>query len=196
MTPQSIITTARAIINDADSVLYRYSNDTLLGYVNDGMKEVSSLRPELFNTIGDLFCTAGSVEQMVTFPGAQALTGVLSIHGGAAVTPFDLDTMNQFNPNWRTDTAAPCKQWTRIAGDPLRVFIYPPAPVGQTLDVTYISPPTVLALDDTITEIPAAYETALADYVIYRAESTDDEHADSGRATSHYAAFVAKIKGT
>ena len=195
MTPQDIITTARNIYNDADSVLYRKDNTELLSYVNDGLREMSALKPELFSTIGDMDTTAGEVEHSVTFADAQVLVDVLCIHAGAAVTEFDMATMDAFNPNWRTDTAAPMRQWARKPGDLLRFFIYPKSPVTQTIDVRYIRTPTVLALADTISEIPAAQFPALVDYVVYRAESADDEHTVSQRATSHYQAFVTKVKG-
>lgn len=194
-TPADIITIARNVYNDADSVLYRKQDTELLAYVNEGMQEISTLQPSIFTAIGDLTCAAGDVEQLVTFVDAQTLVSVLCIHGGDAVTPFDMASMNAFNPGWRTDTAGQAKQWSRLDGDPLRFFIYPQAPASQVLDVQYIRNPTVLALTDNITEISAGYMPALADYVIYRAESGDDEHSITGRATTHYQMFVAKIKG-
>jgi len=196
MTPQSVIDFARGVINDAESATYRNSSATLLIYVNAGMKEVSSLRPDLFRAIGDVTCTPGAVEHLLTFPAAQNLVSVLSIHGGAALTEFDMSAMDRFNPGWRTDTAGDVEQWARLPSDPLRFFIYPKAPATpQTVDVVYTAVPLDLTLTDSITEIPVSYEPALADYVIYRAESKDDEHSNTARATSHYQAFVAKIKG-
>lgn len=195
MTPQQVITTARAIYNDADSTLYRMADTTLLAYVNDGLLEISGLRPQLFYTIGDVACTAGDVEQAVTFTDAQVLVEVLCIHGGAAIHYADIKAMDLFNPGWRTDTAAAATNWMRKEGDPLRFFVYPKAPSNQTVDILYVRNPTTLALNDTITEIPAGYQPALIDYVVYRAESSDDEHMVSQRATSHYQAFVAKVKG-
>lgn len=195
-TPTDIITTARALYNDVDSVLYRKEDTELLRYVNEGMREISSLQPALFMSIGDITCAVGAVEQAVTFADAQALVDVLCIHGGSALIPFDMETMNAFRPGWRTDTAAPAVQWARKEGDPLRFFIYPKAPAtAQALDVMYIRNPTALALTDTISEIPAGYTPALTDYVVYRAESTDDEHSNSGRAAAHYQMFIAKLKG-
>lgn len=194
-TPADIITTVRSIYGDTVAA-YRKPDTELLGYVNEGMREISSLNPALFATIGDMICTVGAAEQAVTFPDAQALIAVLCIHGGAALTPFDVNAMNMFNPSWRADTAGAAKQWGRLPSDPLRFFIYPKAPAtAQTLDVQYIRNPTVLALSDPITEIPTGFMPALADYVVYRVESSDDEHSNSGRATAHYQMFVSKVKG-
>lgn len=195
-TPADCILTARTVYNDKDSDLYRFTDAELLVYVNEAIAEISALKPALFNTIGDLLCTPGEVEQSVAQLDAQLIIKPLCIHGGAALTPFDLATMDAFNPNWRNDTAGPAQQWSRLENDPLRFLIYPKAPAAaQTLDVQYVRNPTVLALTDPITEIPAGFIPAIPDWIIYRAESTDDEHAVSGRAASHRDAFSARIKG-
>jgi hypothetical protein len=194
-TPAEIITSARDITNDADADGYRKSNDVMLGYVNDAIRELSIARPQLFYSIGDVICTAGDVEQAITFSDAQALVDVLAIHGGAGLTPFDMASMQAFNPGWRTDTPAAAQQWSRLEGDLLRFFIYPPAPADQTIDVRYVRIPAVYLIDDEINEIMDGLAPALVDYVVYRAESGDDEHVLSGRAVSHRDSFYAKIKG-
>lgn len=193
MTPQNIITTARYILNDTEAT-YRNSDTELLTYVNDGMREISSARKDLFSFVGDYTCVVSSAEQQVTFADAQEVIKVLCIHGGAALTFFDLDTMDAFKPSWRSDTAAAATGWSKHPVDPLRFFIYPKAPAtAQTLDLLYVRVPTALAIGDTISEIPASLTPALVDYVVYRAESKDAEHVNSGRAVAHGAAFVAKI---
>lgn len=195
-TPADCILTARTVYNDKDSDLYRFTDAELLVYVNEAIAEISALKPALFTTIGDLLCTPGEVEQSVAQLDAQLIIRPICIHGGAALTPFDLATMDAFNPNWRSDAAGPAQQWSRLENDPLRFLIYPKAPAAaQTLDVQYVRNPTALALNNAITEIPAGFIPAIPDWVIYRAESADDEHAVSGRAVTHREAFYARIKG-
>ena len=88
------------------------------------------------------------------------------------------------------------KQWCRAQGDLRRFFVYPPAPAStQTLDILYIVPPTELAIGDTITELPAAIIPALVDYIVFRAESKDDDHVNSGRATASYQRFASVVGG-
>ena len=82
-TPADIIVTARNIYNDADPVLYRKQDTELLGYINDGILEISALQPAIFTAIGDLTCATGEVEQTITFADAQALVDVPCIHGGS-----------------------------------------------------------------------------------------------------------------
>ena len=195
--PQDIITIARDILTDTetDPDTQRQTDAELLRYVNDGIKEISRLQPELFIRLGDVTCNTGEVEVRVPYSEAQAIVDVLAVHDGAAVLPADMASMDAFLPTWRVASQGAAQNWMRKPNDPLRFFIYPPAPVGQVLDVMWIELPTELAIGDIITEIPDTMQPALVDYVVYRAESKDDEHVNSQRAAQHYAAFAAKVKG-
>ena len=195
MTPQDIITTARYTLNDVDSTGYRQTDAELLDYVNGGMREISALRPDLFSFVGDYTCVVSSAEQQVTFADAQEVLKVLCIHGGAALTPFDMSTMDSFRPGWRTDTAGAATSWSKHPVDPLRFFIYPKAPAtAQTLDLLYVRVPTTLAIGDTISEIPASLTPALSWYVVAAASAKDDEYANSGRATALHQRFLDAVR--
>jgi hypothetical protein len=195
MTPQSIINIARSIYNDNESNFYRISNLELLGFVNDGLKECSRIISDYFKSTGNYTCTENQTEQVLNFEDAQLILDVIRIKDGKSVLPMDMMAMSAFNPDWASDNAAPAQNWTRHANDPLRFYIYPKAPDMQLLEVMYIRNPLVYALDDTISEVPESFAPAFADYVIYRAESRDDEHSNSSRAVSHYQAFVQKLGG-
>ena len=198
MTPQGIIRTARTILNDNDPGGYRQEDDELVGYINAGLQEVSILRPDLFQAVGHIECAPDTVEQALPFSSAQKLVTVIGVHDGPAVTPFDLNAMQAFNRNWKQATAGEARQWSAHPGDPLRFYLYPKAPADtpQLIDVLYIKNPATVGLTDTITDVPATFESALVDYVIYRAESKDDENVLNQRAAASYSAFVAKVKGT
>jgi hypothetical protein len=195
MKPSDVITTARYIILDySDGISApRQSDAELLGYFNDGIKEISTLQPMLFSTIGDMTCTPGKSEQAITFLDAARLLDVLCIHAGSAITSFDRASMDLFRPGWRADTPAPAQQWCPLEGDMLNFYIWPPAPTGQVLDVRYVRNSVVYAIGDTVADLPESYRPALVDYVVYRAESKDDENVLNQRAAGHYQAFLAKI---
>lgn len=196
MTPQDIITTARYTLNDSDAAGYRQSDAELLGYVNDGLREISAIRPDKFLTIGDHVCTISQCEQNFSSVIAQSVAKVICIKNSTAITPFDMDTMDSFKPSWKADTPAAATQWASYPGDALRFFVYPAAPAtAQTLSVLYVKIPAVLAIGDSITEVPVSMQVPLIDYVVYRASSKDDEHSLTGRAVAEYTAFAEKIKG-
>lgn len=196
MTPLTIIALARSVYNDSDLDFSRISDAELLLYVNDALKESSTIATQLFQSTGNYTCTEGQTEQAITFAEAQAILDVIRIKDGRALLPMDMMAMSAFNPTWASDPADPAINWTRHAGDPLRFYIYPKAPVEmQVLEVLYLRTPLTYGLNDLIREVPESIAPALADYVIYRAESRDDEHSNSGRAVSHYQAFVQKLSG-
>jgi hypothetical protein len=196
ITPLGIITLARSIVNDADSAYYRTSDTDLVSYVNDGLKEASAIAPQFFQSTGDFICITNQTEQVVTFAEAQRVEKVIRIKDGRAVHEVDMDSFSRFNPDWASDPAAAVQNWCRYPGDPLRFYIYPKAPEEmQVLEVLYTRNPGTYALNDEIQEVPESIAPALADYVIYRAESKDDEHSNASRAVSHYQAFVQKLGG-
>lgn len=197
MTPQDIINQARRITNDAgtSAAIYRQDDAELVSYVNEALKEAVVLRPDLFSTVGDMTCMEGQCEQSITFLDALGLLDVLCIHDGRALTPFDRVSMDQFRPGWRNDPAGMAQNWAPLQGDPLQFFIYPKAPAGQVLDIRYVRNPGVYALNDTIGDLPSTYAPALAWGVVAWAESKDDEHVNSQRATFARQRFVELVKG-
>lgn len=194
MTPLEIINDARFALTDTDPDSPRQSNEELLVYVNDALKECATLAPQLFYTTGDMECVAGQTEQGISFADAQALADIVRVKGGRAVPLGDMKAMSAFNPGWGQDAAGEAVNWFRHEGDPLRFYIYPPAPVGQVLEAKYVRNPLEFALNDTITDLPSAMLPILVNYVIYRAESKDDEHVLSARASAAYQAFLNMLK--
>jgi hypothetical protein len=195
MTPQDIITSARYILNDTDPSTPRATDTELTGYVNDGLKETLIANKKWFMTVGDFICEPLQCEQTLLDSDALELVEVLCIHGGAALTPFDLSTMNAFNPSWRSDTAGVAQEWSRFPDDPFKFFVYPAAPAtAQTLDIRYVRTPAVYALNDSMDDLSPTLQPALVDYVVHRASSKDDEHVLNKRAGDFYQSFLAKVK--
>lgn len=194
MTPQTIIDTARFVLQDIgiNAAMFRQTDAELVGYVAEGLREAAVMRPDLFSVVQPFTCVAGAA-QGLTYGQVHQLLDVLGITGGARITRMDRMTMDLFRPTWTSDTPAPAQQWSPLEGDPLKFYVYPPSTPGQQLDVRVVRIPPEYALDAPIADLPDTYEPALADYVIYRAEMKDDEHVLSQRAAAHYTAFKAKF---
>lgn len=193
MTPEDIIRKARFTINDWGDD-FRQSNEELVDLVMDGLRECSTLAPQLFYSTGDMQCTAGATEQGLAFSDTQAIADVIRVKGGGAILPCDMAALSAFRPNWGNDAAGPAVNWFRHAGDPLRFYIYPPAPVGQVIEIKYVRSPSVVGFKDEITDLPDSMQPALVNYVVAKAETKDDEHVNSGRAAAAYQQFVALLK--
>jgi hypothetical protein len=186
MTPQTVIAAVRVSIkdNDSESANYRYSDDELLGKVNQAIKRMALLRPDLFTEIGNVECSNDDTLQQV--PGLGRIIEVFNVVGsGGAVIECSRESMDQNNPTWRMDTAAPALNWMRHARNPAQFFIYPKAPMEQVLFCEYTISPEAAALPD---ELPLAdeYFPVLVDITVACVEWDDDEHATSQKADAFY----------
>jgi hypothetical protein len=187
------IATARTILNDPDVV--RYSAADLLGYANDCLDVLAArVMPALFYADTTLTCAAG-VEQELPVATALSLVRVNHVVGGNALTAAERSDFDSFMPSWRNATAAAALNWMRVDGHPRRFLVYPPADTSQQLDVTYVAVPGEYTVSED-TGLPTVLADAIADYIVYRAESRDDEHVNSNRAAQFLASFVQKVGGT
>lgn len=193
MTPSEIIRIARHILLDA-GIAVRQSDEELLDYVNDALRECSTLAPQMFYAIGDLECVPNTCEQGVSFADAQLFVEVLRVKGGRAVWPVDVDALSKFAPDWSNAAPGPAVHWFRYAEEPLRFCVFPQAPAGQVLEMRYVRNPQVVEMDTVIEDVPLSMRPALVSYVVYRAEMKDDEHVLSQRAMSEYQKFVAALR--
>lgn len=188
----SPIATARGILNDPSAV--RYSDADLLSYANDALDHLVTLMPTLFYSTGDLPCAAGETLQQVPTYEAKSLLSVRRIKGGGAVRKADKDVLEAYDPDWHLAAAGPAKHWMPVDDDPLRFYIYPKAPAGQVLELSYVRVPGEFAATDD-TELPTSLSDAIADYIVSRAESRNDESVLTERAQTFFTSFVSKVRG-
>jgi hypothetical protein len=191
LTLQSPITTARTILNDPTAV--RYTDADLLQYANDALDALAKVAPTVFYERTTHTCAAGVVQQLQV----TASLGVVDVHrvvSGNVVTPTDVKTLDLYNPYWRSMTAAAAKHWAKDTQEPRSFLVYPPSASNQQLEITHVRLPGEYAIG-AATPVPMAYSDAIADYIVYRAESRDEEHVNSNRAAQFLASFVEKAKG-
>ncbi len=173
----------RALLNDTDSTNgYRYSDDDLVQYCNDALLTLSLLRPDLFSSIGDITCTAATTLQSAP-TGAIRILDIFQVKAGRVVTEISRGALDRYNSSWHNDTAAAAQHWMRHDRDPSKFFIYPKAPADQTLVGQWAAPPTALTSDGTI-PVPASYIPAIKDYMVFAAESVNEEFARECRAAA------------
>jgi hypothetical protein len=187
------VSIARGILQDRDVGFFRFSDADLLQYANDALDQMVGMRPELFHAEGRITCVAGTI-QSVSFADARSLVLVRRIKDGPAVVPVVRAVLDLFDPSWYEDPPGPAVNWMAVEGDPVRFLVYPPSPFGQTLEVLYIrNPKEYTATEDT--GLPSVFLDAVSDYIVYRAESRDDEHVNAQRAAQSFATFQAKVMG-
>lgn len=191
MTPQDVITEVRRLIQDESAPL-RYSDAVLLGYVNQTLKRMAILRPDLFSYIGDIGTVANSFVQSCPTDSVR-LVEIFRVKNGNSITEVSRDTLDQSTPGWVAETAGVPVNYVRHVRNPNRFFLYPP-PVGGTILVAeYIQSPPAYTISQPIGLIPDSYLTTIVDGTVYLAESVDNEHVNSGRAKLFFDSFTQSL---
>ena len=188
MTPNEVITEVRRLIQDT-KVTFRYSDTVLLGFVNQTLKKMAVLRPDLFAVIADFTTVANTVLQSCPTDSVR-LMQIFQIKSGDAVTEVSKETLDQMYPNWVNETAGIPVNFMRHVRNPNKFFVYPRPSAGVILVGEYAQSPTTYALNDTVALLPDAYLTSVVEGAVYLAESVDNEHVNSGRAKLFQDAFV------
>ena len=155
----AIITTVRRIIQD-ETATYRYSDAFLLDLCNQGLKRIQLLRPDLFSYVSTVACTAGEVIQAAPSDSLRIIE-VYSIVGGTGLVEADREVLDQTIPTWPNDTAGAAINWMRHVRNPNKFFIYPQAPVAQSLDIEYSQVPTTYDGTTTVTLLPDLFMAEL-----------------------------------
>jgi hypothetical protein len=190
MTPNEVITEVRRLIQDTKTP-FRYTDAVLLGFVNQTLKRMVLLRPDLFTTIGDITTVANTVLQDCPV-GAVRLVEIFRVKNGGALVEVSRDTLDQTYPDWVNDPADRPVNFMRHVRNPTKFFLYPRPASGVVLEGEYVMPLSDYGIGDTI-DLPDAYFTVIVDGVIFLAESVDDEHVNSGRAKLYQDSFVQSL---
>lgn len=188
MTPADVIVDVRQLIQDT-KVPYRYSDTVLLGFVNQTLKRMCVLRPDLFVTITSISTTPNTFVQ--TLPaGAVRLVEIFAVQNGAAVDEVDRDEANRAYPTWTNATPGIPTKYMRHPRNPIQYFLSPAPTAGVVLIGEYVQSPASYGISATIANLPDAYFSVLVDGTVFLAESIDNEHVNSGRAKLFMDSFI------
>lgn len=188
MTPNEVIAEVRRIIQDTRDP-YRYSDAVLLGFVNQTLKRMVMLRPDLFAVIGDFVTATGTALQSCPADSTR-LIEIFQVKGGNAVTEVNRSTLDRTVPEWLNETPGQPVNFMRHVRNPNRFFVYPAPAASVVLVGEYAQTPPDYTIDQEITFPTDTYFPAVIDGTVFLAESIDNEHVNSGRAKLFQDAFV------
>jgi hypothetical protein len=152
-----------------------------LGFVNQTLRRMSILRPDLFLVIGDIPTTANTVIQSCPSDSLR-LVEIFQIKNGDAVTEVNRDVLDQMYPNWVNEAAGTPVNFMRHVRSPNKFFLYPRPATGVVLVGEYAQVPPTYTIAQAIALVPDSYLPIAVDGVVFLAESVDNEHVNSGRA--------------
>ena len=191
---QSIIRTAHETLHDEDGV--RWPAFELVRYLNIGQRVIITFRPDQKYTTAPHTLAAGHRQQLPA--AAMALMDIPNNATGRKrrITKVGALQLDAVSPDWRSRPGA-----TEIAHfmhdlrEPRTFDVYPPAASGAQVDVTYSLYPvdvpvpadgsSASSVSGNI-DLPDHWESALLDYVLFRAYSKDVEFGGNAQMASSY----------
>lgn len=187
-TVQTIVDEVRRAVQDTSALTPRYSDIHITGIVNQVLKRIALLRPDLYAVVTTYTCTLGAIQTTPT--DCFRLVDVLGIVGGANVNEINRETLDLLLNNWQVSTTLAATDWMRHVRNPSIFFLYPPSPVGQQLILEYCKSPATSLITDVVPTIADVYFPCVVDGAVWLLESVDNEHVNSGRAKMMQDSFM------
>lgn len=188
-TPQDVIDDVRFAVQDTRAATYRYTDDHLLGVVNQVLRRTALLRPDLFAYVDDLVLVAGS-RQNAPADSIRIIEVLGTTDGTQTINEINRETLALSRPGWQAVTAGTPTDWMRHPVNPNMFMVYPPATAGVSIVLEYSQSPANHALTDAVSLLPDAYFPCILDGVVWLVEAVDNEHVNSGRAKMFMEAFM------
>lgn len=200
ITVASVITKVQTILQDTTGI--RWPDSELIGWINDGQREIVLYKPNAFVKNTAVKLSTGT-KQTLPADGVQLIDVVRNM-GASGTTPGRAiritmrEILDSQVPNWHSSAAdAEVKHFMYSMLDPKTFYVYPPQPSSSQnyVEIVYGAAPTECTSGGTIT-LDDIYQTILVDYCLYRAYSKDTEFAaDQGRAKQHQDAYIVALTG-
>lgn len=212
MKARDLMVSAATILLDEDAV--RWPRAELASWMDEGVSQIISVKPSAASTLILIPLSRGTRQSLPDDPSIVQLLDIIRNAEGdrgaagrmvRATTRAELDT-NQ--PRWHDPSYVPfAKEVRQFVFDellPRDFFVFPGNDGFGSVEAAVSKvPATVMSratgdlatLDawDIPIGLPDHYQSALLDYVLYRAFSKEDPAASLQRATTHYQTFATAI---
>jgi hypothetical protein len=203
ITGQQITDRAWIILQDTVGTSgVRWPSTEVLLWLNDGLREVVINLPTSCVKTAIRTLTAGTRQtleglgitdgiQFAKFPRNFAADGTTP---GRAVIVRPMSWLDETQPNWHNDTAAPAAHYMFDANDPKTFYVWPPANGTLKGEIVYYATPAVLASLANAIDIDDIYANALQYYVLFRSFSKNANYTKNPQlATAYYQLFLQSL---
>lgn len=197
ITAKSIIDKAAIQLTDIPNV--RWTRGELLSWLNDAQRQIVIMSPNATNKVATMKLTAGT-RQSIPSDG-WALLEVIRYMGttgskpGRAIRLASRELIDAFNPDWHSDTPNVMpRNYIFDPQDQTAFFVYPPNTGNGYVELNYSPDPVDLVAETETIKLNNIFETAILDYILYRACSKDAEYAaGQALAAGYLATFMASM---
>ena len=189
-----VIDKAEEILQDNSNV--RWSQQTLLDYLNDAQREIVLFRPDA-STTNASFTLAQTAKQALPSGGLRLLDVYKNLSPNKTpVTIIERKVLDDQVDDWYSSTGLAVEHYVYNPVDPKNFYVYPhPSGGGHTIEIIYSSSPSEITIsnfssDTHVIGLDDTYANAILDYMLYRAYQKDSEFAgDLQKSSSYYASF-------
>jgi hypothetical protein len=191
VTAQSIIDKVRTQLIDPSGSSSRWTDEELLSWVSDGQRAVVAYTAGS-SSITYVHTLVAGTKQLIPTNGHQLLTvvrnmaadGVTPARATRIVTRDILDTQN---PNWHTVSSSSVVQnYVFDLQEPRKFYVYPPNDGTGKVEIVYAIMPQELTSGSDILVLQEIYQTAVFDYVMFRAHQKDSDFAAGQAVAQNY----------
>jgi hypothetical protein len=192
VTVNSTLARASVLLQDATNI--RWPQAELLDWLNDGQREVVLRKPNASVKNVAQPMVVGT-KQALPADGVQLIDVVRNVPGNA-IRIVSREILDAQLPGWHSATpTAAVQHFCYSELDLKNFYVYPPNNGAGTVELIYSASPANAVIGGVIS-VDDIYQSALLDYIMYRAYSKDSEYsADPARATAHYTAFSNSLGG-
>ncbi len=185
----------KAVLILQDTTNIRWTVAELLGWFNDGQREIVMLRPDTYVQRVAHQLVAGT-RQAIPAAGYQLVkvTRNMGTDGstpGRVIRKVPEEQLDSTLPEWHTATAtASTLHYMFDPREPKVFYVYPPSNGSGRVELIYSSAPAPLASENDVQVLDDVYANPLLDYVLFRAYTKDNDSAgNANRAVAHRQAF-------
>jgi len=174
----NIIGKAQVLAQDTSAV--RWTLSELLGWLNDGQREIATIRPSAYSKIASVPLVAGTRQTLpadgLVFVELWRNMGVGGATPGQAVRKVSRWLLDSHTPSWHSQTqSAVVQNYAFEPISPKTFYVYPPSTGTTQVEILYEATPPDIPTSASVISLDDVYANALLDYVLYRMYSKDIE---------------------
>ena len=189
ITAKTIIDKAAIQLTDTGNI--RWTRAELLGWINDAQRQIVIMSPNATNKVATVQLAAGT-RQSIPSDGWTLLEvirymGTDGTKPSRAIRLASREQLDSFIPNWHaaTPTLIP-NHYIFDLQDQTVFFVYPPNNGRGYVQLNYSPDPADVTNENNPISLNNIFETAILDYVLYRACSKDAEYAPGLQLAAGY----------
>ena len=189
----------KAVVQLSDLSAVRWSRAELLDWINDAQRTIVLMAPNSTNYTTTVQMAAGT-RQTIPSDGWVLLDvyrnmGTTGSIPGRAIRLVSKELLDGFNPDWHSDSPTTAvKNYLFDTQDQTAFWVYPPSDGTGRIQINYARLPVPCSTENDPIYVNDILQTAVLDYVLYRACSKDAEYAPGLElAAGYWASFTTAL---